>query len=260
MADFDGKSVMITGAASGFGRLAAQRFASEGARLALSDVNSDALGELAETLRDKGTEVVADAVDVTRKKQVVGHVIRAAGAFGGLDIALNNAGIGHDLKPLDSITEAEFDLTMAVNAKGVFLCMKAQLPIMVRAGGGAILNVASAAGLVGAQQLAAYVAAKHAVIGLTRTAADEVARKNVRVNAICPSFSSTPLFDEMADQIAERIGADRQTAYKRITSRIPMGRVSAPEEVVEAMLLICNPKNTFMTGQAIAIDGGLTAT
>lgn len=251
--------VMITGAASGFGRLAAERFSGEGARLALSDVNGEALEVAAAELRSAGVEVITDVVDVTSADHVAAHVAHIAEAYGALDVAVNNAGMGHDLKRVQDLSEDDWDRTMDINAKGVFLCMKHQLPVMLKAGRGAILNVASAAGLVGAGQLGAYAAAKHAVVGLTRAAADETARKGIRVNAICPSFSATPLFNEMADIVAGRTGASREQAYGQIASRVPMARVSDPAEVVQAMLWICSPENSFMTGQAIAIDGGLTA-
>ena len=251
--------VMITGAASGFGRRAAERFAGEGAKLALSDINGAALAETAEELRAGGTEVITDVVDVADEAQVAAHVTHIVDSFGTLDVALNNAGMGHAMKRVHHLTVEDWDRTMDVNAKGVFLCMKHQIPVMLAAGKGAILNVASAAGLLGAAQLGAYAAAKHAVVGLTRAAADETARKGLRVNAICPSFSATPLFDEMADAVADRSGATREQAYGHIASRVPMARVSNPVEVVQAMLWICSPENSFMTGQAIAIDGGLTA-
>lgn len=251
--------VMITGAASGFGRLAAERFADEGAKLALSDISAEGLAEAAEAFHAGGTQVVADVVDVADEAQVAAHVSHTVDALGGLDVAVNNAGMGHEMKRVHHLTVEDWDRTMDVNAKGVFLCMKHQLPVMLAAGKGAILNVASAAGLLGAGQLGAYAAAKHAVVGLTRAAADETARKGVRVNAICPSFSSTPLFDQMADAVSERTGASREQAYSHIASRVPMARVSEPAEVVQAMLWICSPENSFMTGQAIAIDGGLTA-
>ncbi|MFC2967280.1 SDR family NAD(P)-dependent oxidoreductase [Acidimangrovimonas pyrenivorans] len=256
---YDGKVVQITGAASGFGALAAQRFAHEGARLALSDVNAEALAETADNLRAAGAEVWEAPLDVSDASAVAAHLAEIGAQFGRLDVAINNAGVGHDMAPLHRLDEAEFDRMMAVNARGVFLGMKHQLPLMLANGGGAILNVASAAGLVGAGYLSAYAASKHAVVGLTRAAADEVARKGIRVNALCPSFASTPLFDEMADQVAARHGASRDEAYTRIAARVPMGRVARPEEVVQAMLWICDAENSFMTGQAISIDGGLTA-
>jgi len=129
----------------------------------------------------------------------------------------------------------------------------------VKSGGGAILNVASAAGVLGAGMLSAYAASKHAVVGLTRAAADECARMNIRVNAICPSFASTPMFNHMADTMAERRSMSREEAYARIAVRVPMRRVARPEEIVQAMLWIVDPENSFMTGQAVSIDGGLTA-
>lgn len=251
--------VMITGAASGFGRMAAQRFAEEGAKLALSDISGAALQEVVQGLRDAGTEVISDVVDVSDEAQVRAHGAQIAEAFGTLHVGINNAGLGHDLAPLHLLPVAQFDKNYAVNARGVFLCMQAQLPMMLAAGSGVILNVASAAGLVGSGHLSGYAAAKHAVVGLTRAAADEYARKNIRVNALCPAFAVTPLVEEMANQVGARSGLDRAQALERIASRIPMGRVAQPEEIVQAMLWACAPENSFMTGQALALDGGLTA-
>lgn len=248
---FENMVVMITGAGSGFGLLAARRFAAQGARLALSDVNIDALSEFADAQIDR--------VDVSDEAQVAAHVAATLDRFGTLDVAVNNAGIGGSMAPITGIDVAEFDQVMAVNARGVFLGMKHQLPPMLKAGQGAILNVASAAGLVGAAQMAAYAASKHAVVGLTRAAADEVARRGVRVNALCPSFAATPLFNAMADHIGAAHGIAREDAYTRIASRVPMRRVARPEEVVQAMTWACDPENSFMTGQTISIDGGLTA-
>ncbi|TKZ19224.1 SDR family oxidoreductase [Shimia litoralis] len=256
---FENQVVMITGAASGFGKLAAQRFGAEGARLALSDISKDALDTLANALRQDGCEVLTDIVDVSQEAQMQAHVDHIKTTYGALNVAINNAGMGHDLKPLHMLSVDEFDRNMAVNARGVFLGMKAQIPMMLQAGSGVILNVASAAGLVGAAHLSAYAAAKHAVVGLTRAAADETARKGIRVNALCPSFAVTPLFDEMADQVGARTGQSRENAYDQITARIPMARVAQPDEIVQAMLWMCAAENSFMTGQAVALDGGLTA-
>ncbi|WP_299356735.1 SDR family NAD(P)-dependent oxidoreductase [uncultured Shimia sp.] len=256
---FKDQVVMITGAASGFGKMAAERFAAEGAKLGLSDISGDALQEVAEALRGTGAEVVADTVDVSNAEQVATHATNIATAFGTINVGINNAGIGHDLAPLHLIPVEDFDKNYAVNARGVFLCMQQQLPHMLKAGQGVILNVASAAGLVGSGHLSAYSAAKHAVVGLTKAAADEYARKNIRVNALCPSFAITPMVEEMALQVGARSGASREQALGTITSRIPMGRVAQPEEIVQAMLWACAPENSFMTGQSIALDGGLTA-
>lgn len=252
---FLGHVVMISGAASGFGRLAAVRFAAEGAKLSLSDVDAEGLDALARELPG----ILTTTVDVSQEDDQARWVRETLGHFEQIDIALNNAGVGGLMAPITHTSVAEFDRIMAVNARGVFLGMKHQVPAMRAAGGGAILNTASAAGVLGAGYLSAYAAAKHAVVGLTRAAADEVARHNIRVNAICPSFAATPLFDEMADQMADARGEDREAAYARISSRVPMRRVAEPEEVVSVMLSICDPANTFMTGQAIGVDGGLSA-
>jgi NAD(P)-dependent dehydrogenase (short-subunit alcohol dehydrogenase family) len=252
---FQGKSVLITGAASGFGRLAAERFAAEGASLVLGDLNEEGLEDAAMIPLASGVEVITRRCDVALEADAKALVDAAVEQFGGLYVADNNAGIGQRLARLPELTLDEFEQVMRVNAGGVFLGMKHQLPIMGAAGSGAILNVASAAGLVGAGMLSAYAAAKHAVVGLTRSAADEYARFGVRVNALCPAFASTPLFNEMADAI----DSDRAEAYKRITTRMPMRRVASPQEIVPAMLWLCADENSFMTGQAIAVDGGLTA-
>ncbi len=251
--------VMITGAASGFGALAAQMFADQGARLGLSDVNTAQLADVVEKLRAQGVQVVSDTVDVAQEDQVAAHIAHISETFGALDVGINNAGIGHAVRPLQFLSTDDFDLMMNVNVKGVFLCMKYQIPLMQAQGAGVILNTASAAGLVGAGHVSLYAAAKHAVVGLTRSAADENATRGIRINALCPSFSATPMVDEMADMVGGRAGLSREEAMTHIASRIPMGRVSKPEEVVQAMLWICAPQNSFMTGQAIAIDGGLTA-
>ena len=248
---FAGQVVLITGAGSGFGAEAVRRFAAQGARLVLSDLH--AIQDL------PAGEVLDHPADVSHPGQVEALHRAALDKFGQIDVAINNAGVGHDLAPLTDIPVAEFDRIMAVNARGVFLGMQHQLPGMIARQSGVILNVASAAGLVGAAHLSAYAASKHAVVGLTRAAADEVARSGVRVNALCPSFAETPLFHDMADAVGARHDLNREAAATRIAARIPMRRVARVDEVVQAMLWACDPANTFMTGQAIAIDGGLTA-
>lgn len=256
---FAGKVVMITGAAGGFGAEAARRFGAEGAALILSDMDKSGLSAISQELSELNIKCFSEHIDVTYETQISDHIKRSTAEVGALDIAINNAGIGQSLLPITELEADEFDRVLAVNVRGVFLGMKHQLPGMIARGSGAILNIASAAGLVGAGQLSAYAASKHAVIGLTRSAADEVARKGIRVNALCPSFAPTNLFNAMADDIGARRGEGREAAYARIASRVPMRRVAEIGEVVQAMLWACDPGNTFMTGQAIAIDGGLTA-
>ena len=255
----EGRVILITGAASGFGAGAARRFAEEGARLVLADVNAAGLEAVTGALRAGGAEVLARPADVTLEAQVQALVAAAVEHFGRLDVAINNAGIGQPFTPLDATPVEDFDRIVAVNARGVFLCMKHEAAVMKGQGGGVILNMASAAGLAGAGHLAAYAAAKHAVVGLTRSGADELARHGIRVNALCPAFAETPLFDDMAGQFATRAGVDADDARRRITARVPMGRTATAAEVVQAMLWTCAEDNSFMTGQAVAIDGGLTA-
>ena len=248
---FEGKTVLITGAARGFGKMAAEMFTAEGAKVALGDVDEAAVAEVAASLGG-----VSRRCDVSDEADVKALVDLAVGIGGRLDIALNNAGIGHPLGFTADISHADFMKQMAVNAGGCFLGMKHQLPVMMKQKSGAILNTASAAGLVAAPLSAAYSAAKHAVVGLTKTAADEYARFGIRVNAICPSFADTA----MVDELRAGLGGSADEVDPKLTNRIPMRRVAAPEEIVQAMLWICSDENSFMTGQAVALDGGLTAT
>ena len=256
---YQDKVVMITGAAGGFGAEAAKRFAAEGALLALSDIDEQGLETLGEQLLAKGVEVFTQKLDVTEEDQIKDHVAACLSKFGTLDVAINNAGIAHEMTPITALDVETYEQTMAVNSRSVFLGMKHQLPPMIKQGAGAILNVSSAAGLIGAGYMSAYAASKHAVVGLTKAAADEVARKGVRVNALCPSFADTSLFSEIADKFGESRGIERDDAYQQISSRVPMRRVAESGEIVQAMLWICHEENSFMTGQAISIDGGLTA-
>ncbi len=249
MNSFSGRVVLLTGAAGGFGRLLSHHLAGAGAHLVLGDLDSRALAQLEGDLRDTGAQVLATAGDVTSEPAMAGLVEDAVARFGRLDIAINNAGMSAPMKSLVDTTEADLDRNFAVNAKGVFFGMKYQLRQMLAQEGGTILNVASKAGIGGAPKLAAYCAAKHAVVGLTRTAALEYARNNIRVNAICPYFSPTPLVTEGIDAGTREFLADRS----------PMKRLGEPEEIVQAMLMLIAPENSYLTGQAIAVDGGASA-
>ncbi|MGB0411572.1 MAG: SDR family NAD(P)-dependent oxidoreductase [Pikeienuella sp.] len=246
---FAGKTVLITGAAAGFGKMAAERMVAEGAQVALGDVD-ERVFEVAETLGAK-----AMICDVSREADQKALADLALSIDGRIDIALNNAGIAHKTGFMADISLDDFSRQMAVNAGGCFLGMKYQLPVMKAQRGGAILNTASAAGLVAAPLSGAYAAAKHAVIGLTKTAADEYARYRVRVNAVCPSFTNTA----MVDGLRAEMGGDAASLDAKLTMRIPMGRVAEAEEIVQGMLWAVSDENSFMTGQALALDGGLTA-
>ncbi|MGO3983415.1 glucose 1-dehydrogenase [Pseudomonas sp. SAS7] len=241
--------VMITGAASGFGALLAERLAGLGTRLVLGDRNVTGLERVAGTLREAGATVLAVPCDVTREVQVKALVDAAMATFGRLDVGVNNAGILTPMKRFVDTTEEELDRSHAVNTKGVFFCMQQQLRQMLPQGGGVILNIASMAGLGGAPKLAAYAAAKHAVVGLTRTAAVEYARRGIRVNALCPFYSATPMVTGSA--------VGEQQAF--LAQGSPMKRLGTPDEIVAAMLMLCARENSYMTGQAIAVDGGISA-
>lgn len=241
--------VMITGAASGFGELLARRLAGMGARLALGDRNAAGLARVAAELREAGARVVAEVCDVTREAEVEALVEAAVATFGRLDVGINNAGILTPLKSFIDTAEDELDRSFAVNAKGVFFGMKHQIRQMLAQGGGVILNVASMAGLGGAPKLAAYGAAKHAVVGLTRTAAVEYARQGIRINAVCPFYSATPMVTE------SEVGEKEQF----LAQGSPMKRLGTPEEIVSVMLMLCARENGYMTGQAVAVDGGISA-
>jgi NAD(P)-dependent dehydrogenase (short-subunit alcohol dehydrogenase family) len=251
--DYKDQVVLITGAAGGFGRLAAAEFARAGAKLILCDLDKSKLKEVSAAMRD--ADVIIEAGDVSEEDTHRRLVARALEAYGRLDVAINNAGVAHAFTKITETDNSTMQQMLAVNVFGVFLAMKHQLPVMERQNAGAILNVSSVAGVVGAPLLAAYSAAKHGVIGLTKSAGGEYARKGIRINAICPAFAETHMLTGMLDQM--RGGAE--AASQRIISNMPMRRFARPEEIVQAMLWICSRANSFMTGHALVLDGGLSA-
>ena len=246
---FAGQVIAITGAGSGFGKLLAQTLSASGAKLVLSDVNDDAVRRLGHELQ--GDHHVLSC-DVSCEDDVAGMIAAAREQYGRLDILVNNAGLGSPPKLLTEVTEEELDLNYNVNTKGVFFGIKHGIKQMIAQDpkGGTILNVSSMAGIGGAPLLGAYAAAKHGVVGLTKTAACEFARHGIRVNAICPYFSPTPLVTQDED-FAARI--------KGMAANSPMARMGDPEEIVTVMLMLMSPANSFMNGQAIAVDGGMSA-
>lgn len=247
--DFTSKVAIVTGAAQGFGKGIAEELAKRGALLVISDVKEDAVNAVAKAIDPSGDRVIAMKCDVSNSEQCQAMVDKAVSAFGRVDIAINNAGIAPAMAPLHLTTEEVMDKQFAVNVKGVQFGMRFQIEQMLKQGGGCILNVSSMAGLGGAPGVASYAAAKHAVIGLTKTGAAEYASKNIRINAVCPFFTLTNMVTDMVD-------GDMQTTFAR---RTPMKRLAAPEEIVSTMLLMLSPANTYMTGQCIAIDGGVSA-
>jgi len=257
MRSFQGLTVLLTGATGGFGIELARRLANDGAKLILSDICPEPLEELAASLDAEVATLCGDIADEATSEQLVALALER---FGGLDIAINNAGVAQPFVRFHLLPSDEARRVIDINLMGVFYAMKHQLPLMEKQfrkekRGGAIVNVASYAGLKGAPRLAAYSAAKHGVIGLTRSAAAEYATKGIRVNAICPSFSRTPMVTEKLG-LAFRDPAEAETNLTRV---VPMQRLAEVDEVVEAILFAAHPSNSFMTGQAIAIDGGISA-
>lgn len=249
--DFSGQVAMITGAFSGFGRLLAQGLASRGCNLVLGDINLDELQNTLDSLSLTDNQVISMACDVSDEAAVKAMVDGALKTFGRLDIGVNNAGIAHSLMPLHQVDQATIDKQMAVNVNGVLFGMKYQIEAMLKQGSGHVLNVSSMAGIGGAPKGAAYSAAKHAVVGLTRTAAVEYAKKGIRANAICPFYSPT--------NILAVDGYDSPESQERLARGCPMRRLADPQEVVNTMILILSPGNSYMSGQTIAIDGAVSA-
>ncbi len=249
--DFSGQVVLITGAADGFGRMLALELSRRGAKLVIGDIQDEKLQALQEQLLSADTPCVALTCDVSRPKECELMVATALEHFGHLDIAINNAGIGQMPIPLHQLTAEDLQRQLEVNLSGVAMGMKCQISAMLPAKRGHILNVSSMAGIGGAPMGSAYSAAKHGVIGLTKTAAVEYGRYGIRVNAVCPYFTPTNLLNDS--------GLGDDATLTKYAAASPMKRLAVPQEVVNAMVLMLSPANSFMTGQAIAIDGGVSA-
>lgn len=248
---FAGKVVMISGACGGFGQALARRFSQWGCRLSLTDVHLEPLAQLQSELTADCLVVGGDISDPATSDQ---WVEQTGARFGRLDIAINNAGIVAPFSRLKDTDVQTAQRLFAVDALGVFYAMREQLLQMDKQPQAdcAIVNIASVAGLVGAPGLGVYAAAKHAVVGLTKTAALEHARKGVRVNAVCPSFARTAM-------VSDNLDANDPAAEKHLLRGVPMGRLAEVDEVVRAVCFACDPANSFMTGQCLAVDGGLSA-
>lgn len=248
---FSGKVVLITGAGSGLGRASALLFAQQGATVVVSDVNEVGGLETVQLLKEVGAEAMFVACDVANEAQVDLLVKQTIDSYGRLDCAINNAGIGGLWNPTHTYPTDNFEKVMAVNTTGVFFCMRAELQVMLKQGTGAIVNVSSVAGLNGFPNNSAYSASKHAVVGLTRTAALEYAKKGIRVNAVNPVFTITPLVTGMFEVIGD---------FKdKLEQSIPMKRFGQPNEVAEAIVWLCSDAASFITGHCLPIDGGMTA-
>lgn len=254
---FEGLTVLITGATGGFGRRSAQRFAAEGAKLVLSDIDAQKLEDLAGSLE---AETATLAGDVSDEKLSEDLVSLAISRFGALHVAVNNAGIAQSFVRFPLLPSDEARRIIDIDLMGVFYAMKHQLPVMEkqhRKDGtkSAIVNIASVAGIAGAPRLSVYAAAKHGVVGLTRSAAAEYAAKGVRVNAVCPSFARTPMVTNTLGMSPSEDGV----AEAELTRGVPMKRLAEVDEIIEVILFAAQPENSFMTGQTLAADGGITA-
>jgi len=244
-----GRVALVTGAASGIGRATAELFARNGARVVASDVNAEAGAAVVAALNQGGAEARFVAADVTDGDALGAVVQEAVAAFGRLDCAANCAGVGGGHGATPEYPEPEFDRIVEVNLRGTWLAMRAEIEAMLTGGGGAIVNVSSTLGLRGSPFAAPYSASKHAVLGLTRTAALEYAAQGIRVNAVCPGAIDTP----MMDATFERFPGFRET----LTSYVPMGRMGGPEEVAGAIAWLSCDATSFVTGEALTVEGGL---
>ena len=244
------QTVLITGAASGMGETAARMFAEAGYAVMLADVNEAAVRAAAQTLTEAGHEAEYLRCDVTDEAQVQAMVERTVARFGRLDAAYNNAGVQSLVTDIADLETVEYDRVLDINLKGVFFCMKYELRQMRRQGSGAIVNCSSLGGLVGLPGRAAYHAAKHGVLGLTKSAALEYAERGIRINAVCPGTISTPM--------VERMVASGDLNEEEAVKLLPIGRFGRSEEVAATVVWLCSPAASFIIGQAIAVDGGYT--
>ena len=246
---FENKVALVTGAASGLGLATAKAFAESGASVVLADWNEKDAQSAAQELANKGHKTFAIRCDVSDDVQVEEMVRQTVATFGRLDAAYNNAGVQNVLAETAYTTRGDFDRVMGINLRGVWSCMKVELQQMRKQGSGTIVNCSSLGGLVGGAERGIYHAAKHGVIGFTKSAALEYAARGIRINAVCPGLIWTPMADQM-------VAAGQGEALKAMEKSIPMARVGRPEEIADAVLWLCSDAASYMTGQSISVDGG----
>jgi NAD(P)-dependent dehydrogenase (short-subunit alcohol dehydrogenase family) len=246
---FENKVALVTGAASGLGLATAKAFAESGASVVLADWHEKAVRSAAEELAIQGHKALGIVCDVSDDAQVEAMVAQTVATFGRLDAAYNNAGVQNILAETADTTREDYDRVMAINLRGVWSSMKFELQQMRKQGRGAIVNCSSLGGLVGGAERGIYHAAKHGVIGFTKSAALEYAALGIRINAVCPGLIWTPMADQM-------VASGQGEALKSMEKSVPMGRVGRPEEIADAVLWLCSDAASYVTGQSISVDGG----
>jgi len=251
MNEFQDKVAIVTGATSGIGRAAAIAYAREGAKVVVAGRRATEGEETVRLLQAQGGEGIFVKTDVSKAVQVKELVERTMQKFGRLDIAFNNAGIEQVPLPFLEQDEETFDQVVDINAKGVWLCMKYEIPAMLKTGGGSIVNTASVFGVIGVPGNEIYIASKHAVIGLTKSAAVEFGKQGIRVNAILPGVVDTDMY--------KRFAGDKPEFREQMNAMHPIGRIGKPEEMAEAAIWLSSSKASFVTGHSLMVDGGYTA-
>ena len=251
MTDMTDKVALVTGGSSGIGRATALAFARDGVKVAVADLNIVGGQETVSLITGAGGEACFIEADMGEAASVAAMVKKTVETYGRLDYAHNNAGIEGVLKRTAEQTEEDWAPVIQINLTGVWLCMKYEVPHMLQQGGGAIVNTASGAGLIGVKRMAAYVASKHGVVGLTKTAALEYAKSGIRVNAVCPGVIKTAMVD--------RVSGNRPDVLDKMIAAEPIGRSGQPEEIAEAVVWLCSDAASFVTGHAMAVDGGAVA-